>query len=113
MSFAVLCPFCAEPIREEAFRCKHCRSWLVPFSHRHKWLPGLLGVGLGTFLIYDGIQERFVDAPAWLLITCGIIASLYGLHYLLRSPRDSMEEGRKELFERHRRADEAKQEKDD
>jgi hypothetical protein len=103
MSLPFPCPFCAEPIREEAFRCPQCHSWLVPWTFRHKWVPGLLGLVGGTFLIYDGIKERFLtDVPGWVLIALGSLLALYGLYHLLRSTRSSFEEGRKDLLEKYR-----------
>jgi hypothetical protein len=112
MSLPFPCPFCAEPIREEAFRCSHCHAWLVPWTYRHKWVPGLVGLGGGVFLIYDGAREQFLtDLPGWLLIVLGALASLYGLYHLLRSTRSAFEEGRKDLLERYRkRAEEEKEE---
>lgn len=105
MSFAAPCPFCGEPIREEAYRCKHCHAWLVPWTFRHRWLQGLVALGGGVFLIYDGAKERFLtdDLPPWLLITAGVILSLYGFYHLFRSTHDAYEEGRKELLARHRK----------
>lgn len=115
MSLAVSCPFCAESIREEAFRCPRCHAWLVPFTFRHKWLQGLLGIAVAIFLIYDGAKERFLtDLPGWLLITAGVLLGLYGLYHLFRSPRAAFEDGRKELFERYRkRVPEPEDEEDD
>jgi hypothetical protein len=104
MSLPFPCPFCAEPIREEAFRCSHCHSWLVPWTFRHKWVPGLIGLAGGVFLIYDGVKERFLtDVPGWLLIVLGVLATLYGLYHVSRSTRSAYEEGRKELLERYRK----------
>src|SRR5205823_13823084 len=100
-----------EPIREEAFRCAHCHAWLVPWTFRHKWVPGLIGLAGGVFLIWDGAKERFLtDFPGWLLIVAGSLMGLYGLVHLFRSTRSAYAEGRKELLARYRKKVEEREE---
>jgi hypothetical protein len=104
MALSQLCPFCAEPIREEAFRCPHCHAWLVPWSFRHKGVPGVIGLGVGAFFLYEVARENpLTDLPTWLLIALASVCILYGLYHLFRSTRRAFEEGRKELLERYRK----------
>lgn len=72
------CPFCAEDLKDEAIKCKHCGSSLVrtaagTTSWAREVATGLLGVlGAGTLAVstltavlvfFSGINDPWSDAP--------------------------------------------------
>lgn len=61
------CPFCAEPVRREAIKCKHCGSELPPAESGPSVLSG--GVGGDVTQTQTGLAERYSD-PSKLEFLC-------------------------------------------
>jgi phage shock protein PspC (stress-responsive transcriptional regulator) len=50
------CPFCAEDVRAEAIRCKHCGTWLCENPLQHEWFRSRDGRIAG---VCAGLGEEF------------------------------------------------------
>ena len=77
----ITCPFCRESITAEAFRCKHCQSWLVPCATRHKntiaWVHMLIA-GWLLYQAYIGAGPVHEWLPQWGVLTLGLLWLGYG-----------------------------------
>lgn len=65
---SLACPYCAEAVRPEAIKCKHCGSYLVPdagprrlYRSRDRIFTGVCG-GLGEYLGVDPTLVRLMVA---------------------------------------------------
>lgn len=50
------CQFCAEEVKAEAVRCKHCGSWLTSSPLQHEWYRSSHGMIAG---VCSGLADEF------------------------------------------------------
>ena len=60
-----MCPYCAEPIQEEALKCRHCQTWISQ-------PPNVCGIRLGERLTKSATDRQISGL-------CGGVARYFGV----------------------------------
>ena len=110
----VRCPFCAESIPREAYRCAQCTTWLVPWGQRHLGFVALIHLTIGGTLLWVGwTQPTFAEGlPRWLPIGLGALWLLYGIGRGVTPTDEAYEAGRERLLARMEPSTEAGEHED-